>query len=429
LKTTLAVPHEGWGQTRAARLREDRLEDAAALRKAVQAADDWYAGLRDEGEPLWTFARRQAGTNGASIDWAAWQKDASGLLRRAGTPTFRDADRLRASTSPTWGETALRFASVVEARADWGKTAARLRRLLDLSAALGLGRVPDRPPLLVFSPGAFSAAEARVRLQELKKDYPKFEDDFRPDDLPEAARPDLRQAARANYQNLLESGRAAVLRRLQQAGSDDRETPERWQDVRRWLQQGPEELADWRVLVRVLRRLADPDAEVHDPVDELVAFLGRERFEIRLSRLRLGIPRDLGVEPRGNVTVLHVSGGKEVTVVLEPLGEGQYDPQTRLTTFTFRATGEGALAFRPGDVLWARLPLRKPGEADPWAFSWTRGRSRLYEFEHLSRGARLHPEDKDPTTGKYYEDIRLVPVGDTHVPSVPDLMPVVKLAG
>jgi hypothetical protein len=429
LKTALAVPREEWGQARAGRLREERLEDAAALRKAAQTADDWYAGLREQGEPLWTFARRQPGANGASLDWTAWQKDVGALLRRAEAPPFREGDRLRGPNSPTWGETALRFVSVTEARADWERTAARLRRLLDLSAALGLGRVPDRPPLLVFAPGPFTAAEARARMQELKKEYPKFEEEFRPDDLPEAARPDVRQAARTNYQNLLDSGRDAVLRRLQQAGTDDRETPERWQEVRRWLQQGPEELADWRVLARVLRQLADPDAEVHDPVDELASFLGRERFDLRLSRLRLGIPRDLGVEPQGNLTVTHEAGGKQTALTLEPLGEAKYDPRARLTTYTFRVTGEGALTFRPGDGLWAKLPLRKPGEAGGWAFTWIQGRSRLYEFEHLSRGAWLYPDGERPTSGKYYEDLRLEPVGDTHIPRVPDLVPVVKLAG
>jgi hypothetical protein len=422
--TALVPPREEWGQTPAARWREERLADAAALRKAVKTADDWYAERREEGESLWTFARRQPGTGGASIDWGAWQKDVGDLLRRADSPPFHDADRLRGPDSRTWGDTALQFTSVLEARAAWEGTRARLRRLLDLSAALGLGRVPDRPPLLVFSPGPFSAGDARTRLQELKKEYPKFEEEFRADDLPEAAAPDVRRAARTNYDNLLDSGRAAVLRRLRQAGTDDRETPQRWQEVRRWLQAGPDELADWRVLARVLHRLADPGAEVLDPVDELAAFLGREYFDIKLTRLRLGIPRDLGVEPAGNLSVTHEAGGKTTTLTLEP-GEGQANPQTRVTTYTFRAAGEENLVYRPGDVLWAKLPLRK-GEAGGWAFVWERGRSALYQFEHLERGARL---DEGGARGKYDESIRLVPLGDTHIPRVPDLMPVVKLGG
>jgi hypothetical protein len=428
LNTSLAVPRAEWGQTGAARLRAQRLDDAAALRQAVKTADDWYGGLRDEGESLWTFARRQPGANGASIDWAAWQRDVGALLRRAESPPFHDNDHLRGPDSPTWGDTALRFTSVVEGRADWDKTRDRLRRLLDLSAALGLGRVPDRPPLLVFSAGPFTAADARARLQELKKDYPKFEDEFRADDLPEAATADLRRAARTNYDNLLESGRATVLRRLRQAGTDDRETVERWADVRRWLQQGPEELADWRILARVLHRLADPGAEVLDPVDELASFLSRERFDIKLTRLRLGIPRDLGVEPQGKLSVVHDAEGKLRTITLDP-GEGQYNTQTRVTTYNFSAGGDGSIVYRPGDGVWATLLLRKSGDSGGWAFSWIRGRSRLYEFEHLERGAWLHQEGKEPTTGKYLEDIRLVPAGDTHIPRVPDLMPIVKLSG
>jgi hypothetical protein len=288
--------------------------------------------------------------------------------------------------------------------------------------------VADHSPL-VFSPGPVSATEVRTRVQELKKDYPRFEETFSLDDLPEAAKPDIRQTARTSYLNLLESGRAAVLRRLQQAGTDNRETPERWKDVQRWLEQAPEELAGWRVLARVLRRLSEPGVEPLDPVDELVAFLGREQFEIKLGRLRLGIPRDLAVEPQGNLTVTLEAGGKQTVVTLEPAGEGQYDRQTRVTTYTFRTTDNSVLTFRPGDGLWAKMPLRKPGEAGGWALSWIQGRSRLYEFEHLSRGAWLHQDGEKPTSGKYHEDLRLMPAGDTSIPRMPDLMPVVKLGG
>jgi hypothetical protein len=428
-QTSLAVPREEWGQTRAARLREERLQEAAALRKAVRVADDWYAGLRGPGEALWTFVGRQPGINGASIDWAAWQKDVAALLLRAREPPFQESARIGGAGSPTWRDSALRFTPVQEARAEWDRTSARLQRLLDLSAALGLGRVPDRPPLLVFSPATLSPADARARVLELKKEYPKYEESFHLDDLPEAARPDIRQAARTNYANLLETGRAAVLRRLQQAGGDSRETPERWKDVQRWLESAPEELAAWRVLARALRRLADPNVEPLDPVDELASFLGREAFEIKLSRLRLGVPRDLGLEAQGNLTITHEVAGRPNALALEPVGEAAYDPQTRVTTYTYRVTGDGGLTYRPGEGLWAKLPLRKAGEAGGWALSWIRGRSQLYEFEHLSRGAWLHPDGDKATSGKYYEDLRLLPAGETHIPHVPDLIPVVKLGG
>jgi hypothetical protein len=430
LKTTLALPREEWGQTQAALLRDRRLQDAAALHKGVKTADDWYRGLREEGEALWTFARRQPGTNGASINWAAWQKDVAALTARAETPPFRETDRLRGPDSPTWRDSVLRFTSVGEARTGWETTRERLRRQLELSAALGLGRVPERPPLLVFSAGSFNAADARPRLAELRKEYPKFEKDFTLDDVSNTGKPDIRQAAQTNYQNLLESGRVVVLRQFQEAGANDPADPARRKKVQRWLEQGPDELADWRVLATTLRRLFDPGALPLDPVEELAAFLGRDRFEVKLSRLSLAIPHDLGVElqdaPRDNLTVTQRArqGGKETAVALEGR-KGEYDAQARVQPVTFRATGEGTLVFEPGDEVWAKLPLRK-GEAGAWAFSWIRGRSRLYEFEHLARGAWLHEEGKEPTTGRYYEDVRLIPLGDTRIPTVPELMPVVK---
>jgi hypothetical protein len=430
LKTTLAVPHEEWGQTRAAQLRKDRLDDAAALRKAVGTAKEWYRDLREEGEARWTLADHQPGAKGASTDWTAWQKNVGDLLlKRAQSPPFRDTDRLRGPDSPTWRDTVLNFTEVVEARKGWELTRTRLQRLLNLSAALGLGRVSDRG-LLVFSPGPFPAAAARARREELKKEYPNYETEFTLDDLSETAKPDIRQAARTNYQNLLDSGREVVLAQIKEAGANDPAAPERRKKVAGWLQQGPGELADWRVLARTLRRLFDPGAVPLDPVDELAGFLDRDRFEIKLSRLSLAIKDDVRVElaeaGRDNLTVTHTPRQGKPTMVTLESRKGQYDAQEHVQPVTFRVTGEGAFVFTPGDEVEAKWPVRKPGEVGAWALSWISGRSRLYEIEHLSRGAWLHEDGKDPTTGKYYEDLRLVPMGDTRIPAVPDLMPVVK---
>jgi hypothetical protein len=423
----LAVPREEWSQTDAAQLRQDRLEDARALREGVKKVEDWYGEKREQGEALWTFARRGPGA-GASINWRSWQADVRHLLEGAATPPFQASDPLRGPNSPTWGDTVLRFESAVQSRADWEQTRARLERLLDLSAALGLGLLADRPPLLVFAENAaLTPAEARARLEELKKAYPRYEQEFRADDLPEAAVGDVRQAARTNYNNLLGPGREWVLRRLQEAGTGDKETPERWQAVRRWLQGNPDEFAAWRVLARVLRRLFEPDAQELDPVTELADFLGRDRFDVRLRRVSLGIPRDLKVRPQGNLTVFHDAGGQETTIPLEPFDEPQYNPQTRRTTYSYRAREGGEFVYRPGDRLRARLAVSKEGDSALWALSWVRGRSALYQFEHLSRGAFLHPFDQGPASGTYDEDLRLVPGADTHIPRVPDLMPVVRL--
>jgi hypothetical protein len=428
LETTPANPHvlAEWSETPAAKLRRGRLEDAAALRKAVKTAAEWYRGLRDDGEARWTFAGGQPGTNGASINWTDWQQKVGTLMERAQSPPFRDTDRLRGPDSPTWRDSVLTFTEVVKAREGWERTRDRLRRLLNLSAALGLGRVPDRS-LLVFSAGSFPAADARARREELKKEYPNYEAEFTLDDLSETAKPDIRQAARTNYQNLLDSGREVVLAQIKEAGADDPAAPERRKKVADWLKQGPGELADWRVLARTLRRLFEPGAVPLDPVEELADFLDRERFDIKVSRLSLRLPTslDLADAPNNSLTITHTArqDGKVTTITLEPR---KGDSDGRGQQVTFRAADQDTFVFTPGDKVVTKLPLRKPGESGAWALSWIRGRSQLYAFEHLSRGAWLHEDGKKPTTGKYDEDLRLVPTGDTRIPTVPDLMPVVK---
>ena len=155
--------------------------------------------------------------------------------------------------------------------------------------------------------------------------------------------------------------------------------------------------------------------------------MGRDRFPLTLRRLSVQVPYDLAVRPVGNLTIHHQSGDQKTTVTLEPFGEPRDDPQNRLRTYSFRAPEGGALVYRPGDKLWAELPVRKEGESGPWAFTWVRGRSQMYQFEHLVRGVYLHPVDQPPGSGRYYEDLGLQPGPETQIPSVPDLMPIVRL--
>ena len=322
LKTTLALPHPEWSETRASRLRQERLNDVASLRKAIEEGAIWYRDeLGKRGEDLWTLKGRQPG-GGKSIAWSKWQEDVGRLLQEA------ESGHPRGPEWPKWRETVQRFPEVLEARADWERRRDQLRLLRNLTAALGLGHVTGRPPSLVFDPDRFKIADARARLQELRKEYPKVEEEFRLDKLSETARPDIRQAAQTSYDNLLPSGQDVVLAQINDAGANDPKKPQNRLKVQQWLAQKPAELADWRILATALRRLCDPEATELDPVTELVTFLGRESFDIKPARLRLTIPRDLKVEPRGNLVINYETEGKESKVTLEPFGLGEPNPQS-----------------------------------------------------------------------------------------------------
>ncbi|HZT79450.1 MAG TPA: GTPase domain-containing protein, partial [Gemmataceae bacterium] len=229
----LAVPREDWAGTPAARLHDERLQDAKALRRAVEDVEDWYLARKREGEKLWAFADRQPGAE-ASINWRAWQADAERFLNAADRPPYPETARLpdAASDTLTYGATVYHFDRVGEARAELTKVRDRLRRLRDLTTALGLGGPSEKALLVVPREPRFTVEDAQRRLQELRKAYPNFEKEFAPGSLPEAARGDVRQAARTSYESLLAGGHDAVLRQLQQARGGGKETCKAWQAVR-----------------------------------------------------------------------------------------------------------------------------------------------------------------------------------------------------
>jgi hypothetical protein len=217
-------------------------------------------------------------------------------------------------------------------------------------------------------------------------------------------------------------GQAAVLRQLQQAGSGDVETPARWEAVHRWLQ-NPEELAAWRVLARVLVRLHQPDVPDDDPVRVLASFLGQERFTIELNQLTLEVSERLKVRPAPDAVLSVFQGNGDSPVVSLPLsGQGLRDVERRVWYYTFRPVERQRLVYRPGDRLWATLPLR-----DDLMFTWARCRSAVYQFERLRRPPRLHRASEPNTSGVLEEGVHLISDPPDGVPRVPDLLPLVRL--
>jgi hypothetical protein len=419
VRITLPAEHQtDWNQTDAALYRTQLLADLKALRKAVAQTEDWYDSLIRRGQELWTFA---GSTPAAPLSWPDWQRKVRALLAEADAPPHHPADRLPDS-SVVYG-TVFRIDRVAEARDNWEKLRHSLERLRDLSAALGLaGTEPDRSPLDI--PAGFQADQAANRLRELQKNYPRFQQEFSLSDLPEAIIAEVRQAAHTRYENALKAGQEVVLRHLKEVGTEGRESPQAWRRLRSWLA-APEELKAWRVLATVLARLQDPSAG--DPVSSLDAFLGRERFDITLKRLMLDIADDTNVRPEGKLQVHHTSAGTEkAPLTFELTGEERHDARRRVTQYGLQPAGEDSLTYKPGDSLWADLPVQHAGSAG-WMLTWARSRSQVYQFERLVRPPRLHPKTKENTQGEIQEGISLEITPADGVPKVPDLMPVLPV--
>jgi GTPase SAR1 family protein len=416
-----------WSQTEAVLSRDERLKDIETLRKAVDEAEEHYHKLKREGDRLVHFTLDQ----GAGRTWSDWYGQFKGLEARASAP-LRDEEPLPGPTSLT-GATVLRFNRVVEARGDWQNVQQRLERVRDLAAALGLiGSLANRhgligplaePLLVIPKPPDSTALSVVARVQELQKFNPRFKEELTIPDVSDSLKQSLRAAARTNYDNLLEVGQDIVLRRLQQVSADGRETVDHWREVRTWLAD-PLELTSWRALARVLGRLYDPDWT--DPVSALAAFLGRDSFELSAKELTLEVPFNLPIRPTGKLSVFYQSAAKGPALVYETKGDPETDQDRRVKIYTLKIQGDAkSLTYKPGDALWASLPVEHGGKED-WVLSWVRGRSAVYQIDHLVRTPQLHPKDQPATRGEPAQGVQLR-AAEGQLPTVPELMPVVKL--
>jgi hypothetical protein len=418
----LPAPHESeWSQTEAGLLHSRLIKNADALREGIRESEEWFRGSIQQGEQLWTFA------GGKPIDtrtWRQWQTQVRALLAR-GFP-HAEAEELPSSDGLTYAPV-FRFDRVASARRDWEQLQRRLTKLRDLVAALGLaGQLPtgERQPLDI--PEHFSATQSSNYLEQLSRLYPQLSKELPNVELPDAVFADLRRTARVSYEHLIEAGRQAVLNRLQQASASGPETAGLWRGVREWLA-GSSELRDWRTLATVLERIDLPDAP--DPVTTLVNFLGHDRFDVNVERIALEVPFSRNVVPAGALTMYHAPSGAEPAPALTfRLTDdfGHRDPQAQVTHYSFDREKGAAIAYRPGEVLYAVLPVKKDGEGD-WVLTWARSRSEVYQFERLVRPPRLHRKDQENIKGELLDDVHLAIQPAHGVPTVPDLMPVVIL--
>ncbi len=404
----LAPPRPGWDDTDAGRLRRRLSAEDEALLGAIAALRTWYQRAYAEGDALWTFAGHDAG----GPDWNGWARDAERQLDPARKPPYADAAAVPNIDPPLTYAAVEEFGSVAAARAQWEAVRGRLRRLLNVGAALGLIEgLKGKPALLVVPPDGLTLEQAGARFRDLRAAYPAYATEFvRDGGLPQAVADEVGRRARRDYERLLEPARALVRDKL---GAGDAETPERWRAVRDWLND-PKELAGWRGLAHVLARLADASAV--DPVAALAAFLDKKSFTIDLESITVVIPDELDVKPRPGepFTVYHAPAGGEArpALVFRPADDGARVDERPLHAYAFRAARPGQkLDYAPGDVLYATLPLR-----DGRTLRWDRSRSRLYRFDALREA---------PTTGEgaRAEGVRLQFKPEGGVPRLPDLMP------
>jgi hypothetical protein len=352
------------------------------------------------------------------VEWAGWSARVEKLLDAERRPPVRPDDLIGKDLKIPYS-VAMQFDRVLASRAGYERDRARLQRLLDVASALGLTPPNEaRPAVLAFSRD-LTLAQTRERWTQLQQAYPEYRKTFASDGLPLAA---LRPTIRSRYENLLVPAREEVLRQLKANVKRD-ETREAWEGVQRWLKE-PSELAAWRSLALVLLNMEDPAAE--DPVTRLAGFLNREKFELRIEMLELELPQTSGLTPRAEATLdLYLpASGKDPAARFRRSGEVRKDDQRRVNLYLFRKETPGSLAFRPGERLWAKLPL----SGGKQQLTWSESRSSLYQFERLLLPPRLQDNNGAAlTAGRRMDEVRLRIQPVDGMPAVPDLIPIIRL--
>ncbi len=381
--------------------------------------------LLAQGERLLRFEGYRPGSppSPPRTQWPRWFQDAESWLRQSA------ALRGQAAVRETESDLRRRLDRVEDALQHLGQQAALFRLA---------GTVAGRPALLEI-PLDLTLERIPARLAQLRESYPDFRPRPLPDEVPLGVAQELRAAALANYQNLLEPARLLVAKQLSDSKNGGRASLAGNESAKAWIQlaegwlatKADQELGPWRELAMLLLRLAQAE-EPPDPLARLNSFLRQERFHLPLGSVTLELPGTVsadgqsvtGLRPVGPLVIrARAAPDRTETIILSPVAQTNVR-DAREGRWVFRGEASGRLVFVPGTAISASVPL-VDSQGRQWRLSWptSESPSSVYTFAVLTLAPRLHPESQtDPIRGTPVFAARLV-LPDASAFALPDLFP------
>jgi GTPase SAR1 family protein len=393
-----------WTTTDAYAFREKRLNhDIPGLKNAVSQLTDYFHSLKNRGAALLLKA--------TDLD-PAWERQVNELLANA------DNNRPFAKSDPVLGPAYL-FDEPSAAAEEWTTTQRGLRRLLDMSKALGILGDAGNSPLAASEPptGTDLADYASKRWKSFRSLYPDAAR-WSLADLPDVARPEVAKRVRRSLDQAYRDGQKLLQDRLLTLNSKGTEEPSDWPRLADYLLTPP--LQDYRQRTTFLARLADPRAE--DPIGATANFLNRTQFDLSARQFTLRIPDSLSdqtVRPAGDLTIVWKAEGKEaIRHTFKLTGDPQRENQSLL--YTFRASDLVHIDYRPGQTFYLELPVKRGDREQLW--TWNTARTRSFPFESLFHSPRWHDANQAASEGVIAEGVAFTSIEGT-IPTIPPLVP------
>jgi hypothetical protein len=382
LATNLAPPaefREAWKDTEAVRLYLKWQRDLELLQSTEDQLHGWYRELIRRATQLMLVVAPNAG----------WRDHVTELLQEAAElPFLADAPIIGSPTvelrrgQPLTYAVAYGYERTDSARRDWEFTSQKLRGLVDLCEALGMIAAGDgRPPaVLVLPENGDSLALAGERLELLKKFYPSALDGsakWSASHFPDPIRQELTRRLRLVAENGIRHAQRMIRKEIPEFDSLSD-----WAKLDVKLLSKPEFQA-WGILLQKLSTWADQSQA--NPVDELVSFLKRQRFEWPVEKVELYLPnalRDQILTPDGSltITVTPKDGPPRVTLFRDAKAS-KTDNQG--TTWQFTAAPQTpAITYEPGSTFAAEIILRSGNSR--FVLKWIDDRTNTFRFDRIA---------------------------------------------